>query len=99
MPQQLHLDVRLNDSLSFDNYLTARNREPVDRLVSSVRLLAGGRLPVDRLIFLWGEPASGKTHLLQATCRLAQQCGDLPFVYVPLTMMRRTRACDTSLHR
>ncbi len=88
MPQQLHLDVRLNDSLSFDNYLTARNREPVERLTSSVRLLAAGRLPVDRLIFLWGEPASGKTHLLQATCRLAQQCGDVPFAYVPLAMMR-----------
>lgn len=88
MPQQLHLDVRLNDSLSFDNYLTARNREPVERLTSTVRMLAAGRLPADRLIFLWGEPASGKTHLLQATCRLAQQCGVVRFVYVPLAMMR-----------
>jgi DnaA family protein len=89
MAQQLHLDVRLSDSLSFDNYLPARNREPVESLTSTVHMLAAGRLPIDRVIFLWGEPASGKTHLLQATCRLAQQCGDIPFVYVPLAMMRK----------
>ena len=86
MVQQLHLDVRLNDSHSFDNYFVARNREPVDGLVAAVTGLAAGKVPVDRVVFLWGESACGKTHLLQATCRLAQQRGRIPFAYVPLTM-------------
>ena len=88
MAQQLHLDVKLNDSFSFDNYLAARNREAVERLAATVRALAAGHLPADRLIFLWGERASGKTHLLQASCRLAQHHGNIPFAYVPLAMAR-----------
>lgn len=35
-------------------------------------------------IYLWGKPATGKSHLLQAVCDLANQSG-LHVVYVPLS--------------
>ncbi len=35
------------------------------------------------VLFLWGESASGKSHLLQAACRLVQERDNVP-IYVPL---------------
>jgi DnaA family protein len=73
---QLPLQVTLNDGVSFDNFVAARNREVV----------AAAQDEVQRLIYLWGAPASGKTHLLQAACRAAAQRG-LQSAYLPLAQM------------
>lgn len=86
MSQQLHLDIRLRDDLSFDNYLIARNREPVAGLHAVLSKLRH-RLPgADRSLFFWGERGSGKTHLLQAACRLVEQSTNVSFAYVPLAI-------------
>ena len=86
MSQQLHLDIRLRDDLSFDNYLIARNRESVAGLQAVLSRLRH-RLPGgDRSLFFWGERGSGKTHLLQAACRLCGQTGNVSFAYVPLAI-------------
>ena len=75
----LHLDIRLRDDLSFDNYLIARNREPVAGLHAVLSKLRH-RLPgADRSLFFWGERGSGKTHLLQAACRLVEQSANVSF--------------------
>lgn len=86
MSRQLHLDVRLKDELSFDNYFTARNREPVAGLQAILGRLHLGQPAADRLLFFWGERGSGKTHLMQAACRLAEQSANVSFAYVPLAM-------------
>ena len=86
MSRQLHLDIRLRDDLSLDNYLVARNREAVAALQAVVSRLHRRLSGADRSVFFWGERGSGKTHLLQAACRLVEQSADVSFAYVPLAM-------------
>ncbi|OGI49719.1 MAG: DnaA regulatory inactivator Hda [Candidatus Muproteobacteria bacterium RIFCSPHIGHO2_02_FULL_65_16] len=73
---QLALNLRLKDGSSFDNFHPARNREAIERLRAA---LAAG----ERAFYLWGVPGSGKTHLLQAACRQAQEQGRA-VAYIPL---------------
>jgi DnaA family protein len=86
--EQLALNLRLRDASSFENYVAARNREAVERLQRSVQTLDNTpHLPASWLV-LWGEPGIGKTHLLEAACRAAQEQGYAP-LYVPLAEQAR----------
>jgi len=83
---QLTLNLRRRDASSLENFLVGRNRESFERL----RELATHPLlmqPPTAWLYLWGEPGSGKTHLLEAACRTAQERGASP-VYLPLGMHR-----------
>lgn len=71
---QLALPLRLADSAVFDTFLATGNEPVVDYLQS---------LPAaapDQGAWIWGAPATGKSHLLQATC---ERFGDLA-AYLPL---------------
>ncbi|HEX9812106.1 MAG TPA: DnaA regulatory inactivator Hda [Burkholderiales bacterium] len=83
MTGQLALDLRLRDGSSFENYHSADNREAVERLRGLLRDPPAVSGP--RSLYLWGEPASGKTHLLEAACRHVTAQG-APARYVPLSM-------------
>ncbi len=73
---QLALPLQLADHAVFASFLDQRNETLVATLVS----IANGD---DKYgCWLWGAPATGKTHLLQAVCGAA---GDRS-VYVPLSM-------------
>lgn len=79
MSTQLALNLRLRDASSLENFLPGANRELLDRL---------RRLPDDpestvRTLLVWGEGATGKTHLLEAACRHAL-ARDETCYYVPL---------------
>lgn len=78
---QLALNLRLRDASSFENFLVAGNREPFERVHASVARLAGST-PAQWL-YLWGEAGCGKTHLLEAACRAAQEQGQAA-LYLPL---------------
>ncbi len=80
---QLALNLRLRDASSFENYLAGRNREAVERLQQAARSLGSAPQAPASWLYLWGEPGSGKTHLLEAVCRAAQEQGHAP-LYVPL---------------
>lgn len=72
---QLPLGVQLSDAASFESYHAGPNGEVVEAL----RAMAADRAPP--LLFLFGPPASGKTHLLQALTREAARtraCAYLP---------------------
>lgn len=84
MNRQLSLNIKLNDSSSFENFLATNNHEVTQQLIQTVRSLCRQQLPKVRLLFLWGSAGSGKTHLLQAACRLAQEVAYAAPVYVPL---------------
>jgi DnaA family protein len=71
MSAQLALNLRLRDGSSFDNFLPGGNHELVETLRGLLHRRDLGR----RQLFLWGEAASGKTHLLEAVCRLAHEQG------------------------
>ena len=73
---QLVLPLRLADHAVFDSFLALGN----EILVATLAEIAAGR--GGHGCWLWGAPATGKTHLLQATCDTA---GDTS-VYVPLAM-------------
>lgn len=72
--RQLILDIRPDAPPCFDNFLPGRNAEAVTALRG---LLAGG----EAMIYLWGEPGSGKSHLLQA-CVQAVQGQGRPAAYI-----------------
>jgi DnaA family protein len=78
MSAQLALNLRLRDGSSFDNFFPGGNRELVDSLRGLFTRRERGR----RLLFLWGEVATGKTHLLEAACHLTHEQG-LSAAYVP----------------
>ncbi len=83
MSHQLSLNLRLKDASSFGNFLAGPNKEILERLRASVVSSATRARAAEPLMYLWGAEGSGKTHLLQAACRLAQELGIAP-VYVPL---------------
>jgi DnaA family protein len=65
-PRQLVLDLLQPAAPTFANFVVGRNAEAVAVLQ---RLGAAGG---ERIVYLWGEPGSGRSHLLQA---LAQSSG------------------------
>ena len=81
--EQLALNLKLRDASSFENYFVARNREAVERLQRAIQKLGGAPQAPASWLYLWGEPGTGKTHLLEAACRAAQEQGHAP-LYVPL---------------
>ncbi len=72
---QLPLTLGARDSAAFESFLPGPNQEPWDRL---------RQLTVDSPgIFLWGEPGTGKTHLLAAACHAAGR-REAAAVYLPM---------------
>lgn len=80
MKAQLALNLRVRDGSSFDNFYPAGNEE-IARGVRDFLDAAPSHGPA--VLFLWGESASGKSHLLQAACRMAHGRRQVP-LYVPL---------------
>lgn len=79
-PRQLSLGVSLHDEATFANfYLPANggNRQAVAALENQFN--AAG----ERLVYLWGAPGAGLTHLLQAACHSAHS-SDQSAQYLPL---------------
>jgi DnaA family protein len=58
--RQLPLAISTAAEPSLDNYVAGANRQALER----VRALAAGTLR-EAIVYLWGEPASGRTHLLR----------------------------------
>jgi len=59
--RQLPLQISAPAEPRFENYLAGANIEALAR----IRALAAGR-PHEAIVYLWGEPGSGRTHLLRA---------------------------------
>lgn len=63
---QLVLDFSLTPLPQFDSFIAERNREVIAALTDP---------DAERFVYLWGEPGSGKTHLLQAWIAHAEALG------------------------
>jgi len=74
---QLALPLRLADHAVFASYLAAGN----ETLLATLRNLAAGGDGAG--CWLWGNAATGKTHLLQAVC---EEAGD-ESAYIPLRLL------------
>ncbi len=66
--EQLPLSVRLRDSARLASFVPGRNRE-------LLRLIGAGPAAAPRVVWIWGRPATGKTHLLQAACAAVADSG------------------------
>jgi len=66
---QLPLSVGLAATFSFDNYVAGLNAQAL----AAVRALSEATGP--RLLYLWGRPGTGKSHLAQAVCQRINQRG------------------------
>lgn len=75
---QLPLALNLRDDAIFDNFFVGRNTLVIDALKSFITL------DTEQFIYCYGESGSGRTHLLQACCHLANQCKKTCF-YLPLS--------------
>lgn len=62
--QQIPLEISPPLEAEFGNFVAGPNREALAR----VRELAEGE-PRERIVYLWGAPGSGRTHLLRAAAR------------------------------
>jgi len=67
-PAQLPLAIALVDRADFGSFVVGPNLEAVKRLEGAVNGKSS-----DGSIYLWGGAGSGKSHLLQAACRLAAE--------------------------
>jgi DnaA family protein len=67
MSQQRVIPISVADDTSLESFYSARNQPLIAELK---RLLAGER--VRRVLYLWGDSGSGKTHLLDACCSATQ---------------------------
>lgn len=77
MAEQISLPIRLQDWASLENYYLpaeSPNLGLLDNLSSDSA----------RVVYLHGAPASGKTHLLQASCRFWHEGRGAQVMYLPL---------------
>jgi DnaA-homolog protein len=64
--QQIPLEVQLKKQNTFQEFLAGENSQAVEALK---KLCATPTHQLDEnFLFIWGEPQSGRTHLLQACC-------------------------------
>lgn len=71
--KQLALDIGLVSAPSFANFFVGPN----EAVVKHLALWAGNALPSSVPTYLWGEAASGKTHLLKAVAEVLHAQGAL----------------------
>jgi DnaA family protein len=65
MPRQLPLEISPATEATFESFIAGANAEALER----VRALAAGTLQ-EAIVYLWGEPGSGRSHLLRAAARV-----------------------------
>lgn len=69
---QLPLDLHRIEAPSLENFVVGRNGE----VLAQMRLLREGATPAGAaVLYLWGEPGCGKSHLLQALAGAARVLG------------------------
>ena len=66
--EQLALPVRLRDWVRFATFVPGRD-------AAAVSALSDDRPTAPRVLWLWGKPGTGKTHLLQSACAAAGASG------------------------
>ena len=74
MTEQLALPFALAERSTFRHFVAGRNRELVERL----RRLVNSSGDAFDCLWLFGEPGTGKTHLLQAVCNARDDAAYIP---------------------
>lgn len=88
MSRQLTLSVSLSDTASFDNFYASGNEE----LLTALRHFAATSASAPTIMYVFGSPGCGKSHLMHAAVRLARDRGQSAH-YLPM----RERDVDVSV--
>ncbi len=80
MNGQYPLNIGLDTGTGFDNFVPGDNTQ----ILTELRQASAGE--GEPFVYLWGGPATGKSHLLHAACRLADEQGRRA-AYLPLAMV------------
>lgn len=72
MPEQLPLQFELQSNQNFSTFYPGNNVE----IISHLQRITSSN---EQQIFLWGEPGTGKTHCLQASCQEATKLNRTSF--------------------
>ena len=78
-PRQLLLGIKLDEDATFANFFIGSQNQTLVNYLQNLQAI-----DTPRQVLLWGSPASGRTHLLQAICHRAQAEGENYF-YLPLS--------------
>ncbi|MCL1886490.1 MAG: DnaA regulatory inactivator Hda [Betaproteobacteria bacterium] len=93
--QQLLLDISTQKIPSFETFVTGKNEEPIQFLHRFAR-----RESSEHFIYLWGDHAVGKTHLLKALAQyhparyIDAASGNTNFLYDPQITLYLLDNCD-----
>ncbi|MCB1615269.1 MAG: DnaA regulatory inactivator Hda [Pseudomonadales bacterium] len=79
-PEQLALNVYLNDEATFENFFSPESSANYQVLQAVKNLVLDNN---ERFLFLWGNEGSGISHLMQAACHAASE-NNLSSQYLPL---------------
>lgn len=79
-PEQLALNVYLNDDATFDNFFVLPDSPNCQVLEAVKALVTTGE---NRFVYIWGNEGAGISHLLQAACHQASEM-NLVSQYLPL---------------
>ncbi len=101
MQRQLTLDLGTPPPATFDNFFAAGNHELVTRLRELENALGAGPV-ADRTFYVWGEPGSGRSHLLHAllheangrACFLNPQAPLASFTFDPAVTLYAVDDCE-----
>lgn len=80
MNKQLALAIQLNDEATFSDFCWRNNALLKQQLHQTLQGFG------ESLIYLWGPPGSGKSHLLQACCQAVDRAEST--IYLPLEMLK-----------
>ena len=80
MNRQLALAIQLNDEATFSDFCWGNNALLQQQLQNTMHGCG------ERLIYLWGPPGSGKSHLLQASCQAMSN--NQSAIYLPLHTLK-----------
>jgi DnaA family protein len=86
--QQLALNIRLREGATFAAYYPGPNQAAAHALKTFADQPGGLRQA-----YLWGAPATGKSHLLQAVCHQASTLGQAG-VYLPLAQLQKAAQAE-----
>lgn len=96
--RQLLLDLGPEKPQTLDNFVTGRNEELLHLLRQYSQRSSG--TPLERFAYIWGEPGSGKTHLLRALSAAADaryipaDAGPDAFLFTPAATLYAIDDCD-----
>jgi len=84
-PHQMSLAVQLRDDATLDNFLPLPKAQPVITALQEQMQPDG-----EAVVYLYGLSGAGKSHLLQASCHLAEAQA----LYLPLAQLRQYPAAE-----